>query len=110
MIGDPKQLPATVFSNKAQKKFYDRSLFLRFQLNGFPVHMLDTQYRMHPDISKFVSKNFYDSKLHNSDNILQLIGDPPFYKIPGFAPVTFFDIEVLNINDLIFREWKISQG
>lgn len=27
MVGDPKQLPATVFSNSAKRKRYDQSLF-----------------------------------------------------------------------------------
>jgi len=42
---------------------YERSLFERMQLSNFPVSMLSIQYRMHPDISYFPSKLFYDSKL-----------------------------------------------
>ena len=34
LVGDPKQLPATVLSNEAQKLQYGRSLFERLQVNA----------------------------------------------------------------------------
>lgn len=43
--------------------------------------MLDTQYRMHPDISAFPNKAFYDSRLkdgtRNEDGIIKAGLDPP---------------------------------
>ncbi|OAY66404.1 putative helicase MAGATAMA 3 [Ananas comosus] len=47
-VGDPVQLPATVISPTAGKFGYGTSLFKRFQEAGFPVQMLNVQYRMHP--------------------------------------------------------------
>lgn len=34
---------------------YGTSLFKRFQEAGFPVQMLKIQYRMHPEVSFFLS-------------------------------------------------------
>ncbi|CAN0050191.1 unnamed protein product, partial [Choristocarpus tenellus] len=53
LVGDPNQLPATVFSQGGRLTQYDRSLFQRLEACSHPVHMLDTQYRMHPIISSF---------------------------------------------------------
>lgn len=94
MIGDPNQLPATVFSRIGEGKKYGQSLFSRLQSAGYPVHMLDTQYRMHPQISKFISTAFYESKLLDYEKISKLIGDPKFYSISGLQPLTFFNIKV----------------
>jgi len=44
MIGDPKQLPATIFSTATQRKKYDQSMFHRFQLAGYPVHLLQVGF------------------------------------------------------------------
>lgn len=63
MIGDPQQLPATVF---AKNNFlYERSLFARFSETMIRerILLLNTQYRMHPDISLFPNRHFYNGKL-----------------------------------------------
>jgi len=44
LIGDPKQLPATVFSRVSQTMKYDQSLFYRLQRSGYPVHLLEVTY------------------------------------------------------------------
>ncbi|CAE8582721.1 unnamed protein product [Polarella glacialis] len=66
LVGDPKQLPATCFSEVAKNHDYDRSLFQRLQQSQHKVNMLSQQYRMHPAISYFPSQNFYDGKLLNA--------------------------------------------
>ncbi|KAL8113605.1 uncharacterized protein LOC141664415 isoform X2 [Apium graveolens] len=43
MVGDPKQLPATVISNVASKYLYQCSMFERLQRAGHPVLMLTKQ-------------------------------------------------------------------
>ncbi|XLT05295.1 hypothetical protein HN51_044044 [Arachis hypogaea] len=43
MVGDPKQLPATVLSNIASKYLYECSMFERLQRAGHPVIMLTEQ-------------------------------------------------------------------
>ena len=66
MVGDQKQLPATVFSNRLKGIGYDKPLFERLIDGGVVPIMLDTQYRMHPDISLFPSSQFYFGKLLNA--------------------------------------------
>ena len=44
LVGDPKQLPATVISPAAEGSGMARSLFERLQTQGHAVQMLDTQY------------------------------------------------------------------
>nr|XP_020650469.1 probable helicase senataxin [Pogona vitticeps] len=70
LVGDPKQLPPTVKSRKAQDCGYDQSLMGRLcqylklqeqenQAERLPVLQLTTQYRMHPDIWLFPAKYIY---------------------------------------------------
>jgi len=48
LIGDPNQLPATVFSRISLDLNYDQSLFERMMKCDYPVNILKVQYRMHP--------------------------------------------------------------
>nr|XP_056716139.1 probable helicase senataxin [Euleptes europaea] len=74
LVGDPKQLPPTVISAKAQDYNYDQSLMGRLcthleeqvqqnMIKDFPVLQLTTQYRMHPDICLFPSNYIYGRAL-----------------------------------------------
>ena len=45
LVGDPQQLPATIFSISGRMTKYDRSLFQRLEEGGHHVNMLNTQYR-----------------------------------------------------------------
>ena len=69
LAGDPKQLPATVFSPICVNKKYERSLFDRFQSHGWHTCLLNTQYRMHPIISRWPSETFYEGRLKNGKNV-----------------------------------------
>lgn len=93
MVGDPKQLPPTVFSKEAAKFQYEQSLFVRMQSN-FPdvVYLLDTQYRMHPDISVFPSRSFYDGLLKDGDGMAGL-RVRPWHASALLAPYRFFDVK-----------------
>jgi senataxin len=89
LVGDPCQLPATVFSRIARNGNYEQSLFQvgaisvceavlllnvyviiqRLCLSGHPVFMLEVQYRMHRHIAEYPSQRFYHGRLatyHNS--------------------------------------------
>ena len=55
LVGDPQQLPATIFSMSGRNTKYDRSLFARLEEAGHAVHMLDTQFRMVSSLSFLAS-------------------------------------------------------
>ncbi|KAK6911188.1 DNA2/NAM7 helicase-like, C-terminal [Dillenia turbinata] len=90
MVGDPKQLPATVLSSVASKYLYQCSMFERLQRAGYPVTMLTQQYRMHPEICRFPSLHFYDGKLLNGENMSSK--SAPFHETQGLGPYVFFDV------------------
>ncbi|XP_019057963.1 PREDICTED: uncharacterized protein LOC104812332 isoform X2 [Tarenaya hassleriana] len=90
MVGDPKQLPATVISNVASKFLYECSMFERLQRAGCPVHMLTHQYRMHPEICRFPSMHFYDNKLLDGDKMSSKSAS--FHETRYLGPYIFYDI------------------
>ena len=48
---------------------YGKSLFERFIENGIEYYLLDVQYRMHPDISEFPIKQFYQGDVYNAEKL-----------------------------------------
>ncbi|KAI4355924.1 hypothetical protein L6164_004648 [Bauhinia variegata] len=90
MVGDPKQLPATVLSNIASKYLYECSMFERLQRAGYPVIMLTEQYRMHPEICKFPSMHFYDDKLLNGSQMSNKSAS--FHQTKCLGPYVFYDV------------------
>lgn len=61
--------------------------------NRGSITMLDTQYRMHPEISRFPSTIFYDSKLQNALEVVER-ASAPWHKHARneFPPYCFFDV------------------
>ncbi|KAJ5734929.1 uncharacterized protein N7483_000054 [Penicillium malachiteum] len=96
LVGDPKQLPPTVLSKMASKFQYEQSLFVRMQKNhSKDVHLLDVQYRMHPDISRFPSLTFYDGKLEDGPNMAEL-NARPWHHSELLTPYRFFDVQGMH--------------
>lgn len=92
MVGDPNQLPPTVLSQAAASYNYEESLFVRMQRNSpKSVYLLDVQYRMHPEISKFPSAEFYHSRLTDGEGMFEK-NDRPWHKEYPLTPYHFFDI------------------
>ena len=93
IVGDPKQLPATVLSRRAIKLGLARSLHERLMYEcdvGYIV--LDVQYRMNPAISSFPSARFYNSKIANGENVC----NPNYGKGKGLLegrPYTFLQVD-----------------
>jgi senataxin len=93
LVGDPKQLPPTVLSRSAAKFGYEQSLFVRMQQNHpGDIHLLDTQYRMHPEISWFPSQQFYDGKLIDGPGMAEL-RQKPWHTSSILGPYRFFDVK-----------------
>lgn len=93
LVGDPKQLPPTVLSRIAASFGYEQSLFVRMQKNHPDrIHLLDTQYRMHPEISQFPSQRFYDGKLVDGSGLAKL-RQKPWHSTTLLGPYRFFDVK-----------------
>lgn len=92
LVGDPEQLPPTVLSRLAKSYGYEQSLFVRIQRNHpDDVHLLDTQYRMHPEISRFPSQQFYNSRLIDGEGMAKLRVQP-WHASSILGPYRFFDV------------------
>lgn len=93
LVGDPKQLPPTVLSQSAAKYGYDQSLFVRMQKNhAKDIHLLDMQYRMHPEISMFPSREFYEGLLQDGADMAKLRLQP-WHESALLGPYRFFDVK-----------------
>jgi len=118
LVGDHKQLPATVFSKLAESHLYSRSLFERLHQSGYPMCILKRQMRMHPAIAQFPSDLFYDGEIETAPNIMELIPAQPWSELPVFGPLVFYDIEAgkeevslqskVNEEEAVFVEYLIT--
>lgn len=90
LVGDIQQLPATIFSQQAEKLKFGRSMMERLNKDcGIPSSMLTIQYRMHPAICSFPSQAFYKGKLQCHSSVeLNPLALPKF-----LAPYSFIDIQ-----------------
>jgi senataxin len=89
LVGDPQQLPATIFNVSGRNTKYDRSLFQRLEEAGQEIFMLNEQYRMHPKISHFPRHIFYTGSLLDGPNVQsRQYGEPLLgsicSKVPSF--------------------------
>jgi senataxin len=105
MVGDPKQLPATIFSDKAKRAGYDRSLFERLTQSGVPNILLDTQYRMNPVISGFASRMFYQNRLRDGRNVREKDFGPRFIGNHVTAALSTFNHE----NECGEKNWRENE-
>lgn len=95
LVGDPCQLPATVFSRTAKRANYNQSLFQRLQVAGYPVLMLETQYRMHPLIAEYPSLRYYQGRLITGSQLITSDSHSmPYHDDPSgrFRPFLFHDV------------------
>ncbi|GAA6019068.1 hypothetical protein JCM10207_006307 [Rhodosporidiobolus poonsookiae] len=89
LIGDHKQLPAVVTSQEAKNERLHISLFERLlTTETVKSTLLDTQYRMRPDISAFPNLSFYHSALRDASVVSQRPPPPKsrFFADPADAP------------------------
>jgi hypothetical protein len=94
LVGDPRQLPATVFMSSSNARRYERSLFERLESGGHRVLSLTMQYRMHPEIRRFPSLHFYSDRLEDGPNVLTPAYNRPYHHDSRFQPFLFYDVRV----------------
>ncbi|KAI5408187.1 helicase sen1 isoform X2 [Lathyrus oleraceus] len=92
LIGDERQLPAVVKSKVTEEAGYGRSLFERLVLLGYKKHLLNTQYRMHPSISLFPNKEFYDEQLVDAPIVKEMEYNRCFLEGKMYASFSFINI------------------
>jgi hypothetical protein len=96
LIGDTKQLPATVLSQAAVRLRYDRSMMSKLIGEcAYPDSMLTIQHRMHPAISSWPSRQFYAGRLTNHVSVSHDVRVmPEMQNAPPFlAPYAFIDVQ-----------------
>ena len=97
LAGDHRQLPPTVVSREAEKGGLGLSLFERMiGLHPSASALLDTQYRMHPEIMEFPARAFYDGRLTAAPGLEKLrlsdlLAFPANDPILDDRPVVFLD-------------------
>ena len=60
---------------------------------GHEKHLLNVQYRMHPEISKFPVATFYDGKISNGPNVTSKSYDRMFLASKIFGPYSFINVD-----------------
>lgn len=94
--GDAHQLPPTIYSKEAAEGGLTTTLFDRLKdlLPASSQTLLRVQYRMHEDIMRFPSREFYEGKLIADESVARHVAA----ELPGAAPsdltsrpVTFVD-------------------
>lgn len=94
LVGDHKQLGPVIISRKSQKGRYDLPLMQRLILIGMRPSILKIQYRMHPGLSEFPSKAFYQGFLKDGVTAEQRTWPQPFVKWPNpDIPMFFWNIK-----------------
>ncbi|TVU16035.1 hypothetical protein EJB05_39582 [Eragrostis curvula] len=92
-IGDEYQLPALVKSKISDNAKFGRSVFERLSSLSYSKHLLNVQYRMHPEISKFPVATFYDGKISDGPNVTCKNYDRRFLRGIMFGPYSFINVD-----------------
>ena len=99
LIGDPKQLgpvvkefpKGSISPNLPDLGDLSQTLFHRWSRNEtIPYTFLDIQHRMHPDIMKFPSEEFYEGKLKAAASVCQRL--PVIFPWPTDKPLCFVNV------------------
>jgi senataxin len=76
----------------ADRAEFGRSLFERLVMLGYKKHMLNVQYRMHPSISMFPSKEFYDNQLSDAQIVTEISYNKRFLEGTMYGSYSFINI------------------
>ncbi|KAJ6290834.1 hypothetical protein OIU78_026562 [Salix suchowensis] len=89
---DELQLPAMVQSKISMEAEYGRSLFERLVKLGHEKHLLNTQYRMHPCISLFPNKEFYNGLIQDAATVKERNCQKQFLQGNMYGPYSFINV------------------
>ncbi|KAK9062135.1 hypothetical protein SSX86_019321 [Deinandra increscens subsp. villosa] len=92
LVGDERQLPAMVQSKICDKAEFGRSLFERLVLIGRKKHLLNVQYRMHPSISKFPNREFYNKNILDGVNVKSKAHEKRFLEGNMYGSYSFINV------------------
>ncbi|XWS57205.1 hypothetical protein CRYUN_Cryun09bG0154200 [Craigia yunnanensis] len=92
LIGDERQLPAMIQSKISGESEFGRSLFERLVLLGQKKQLLNVQYRMHPAISSFPNKEFYDGKILDATIVKHRSHEKRFLHGNMYGPYSFINV------------------
>ncbi|XVE85520.1 hypothetical protein DITRI_Ditri17bG0097300 [Diplodiscus trichospermus] len=92
LVGDERQLPATVLSNVSDEAGFGRSLFQRLSTLGHSKHLLNIQYRMHPSISYFPNAMFYHNQIVDAARVKHKSYEKHYLPWPMFGPYSFINV------------------
>lgn len=60
---------------------------------GYSKHLLNVQYRMHPEISRFPVATFYDGKISDGSNVTSKNYERKFLASKIFGPYSFINVD-----------------
>ncbi|KAF6174661.1 hypothetical protein GIB67_006313 [Kingdonia uniflora] len=92
LIGDERQLPATVISKISEEAEFGRSMFERLVSLGHKKHLLNVQYRMHPSISLFPNTEFYNKQISDAPNVNESTYKRQILQGNMFGPLSFINV------------------
>ncbi|KAG5534410.1 hypothetical protein RHGRI_022510 [Rhododendron griersonianum] len=92
LVGDERQLPANVHYKICQPAEFERSLFERLVILGHKKHLLNVQYRMHPSISLFPNREFYESKILDGPNVKEQAYNRCFLRGSMYGSYSFINV------------------
>jgi tetratricopeptide (TPR) repeat protein len=99
VMGDPKQLRPTVIEPVCEKAGFGESFLGQvYKLHPGKIHLLDTQYRMDPEILRFPNTSFYKGRIKCGQNVLSR--EPPVER-----PFLFVDTQGRGQEENIKYSW-----
>ncbi|KAH7852483.1 hypothetical protein Vadar_025339 [Vaccinium darrowii] len=104
LVGDERQLPAMVQSEICQSAEFGRSLFERLVTLGHKKHLLNFQYRMHPSISLFPNREFYESKILDGPKVKEQNYERRF--LPGSMYGSYAFINISDGKEETYSRYK----
>ena len=85
-------IQSNYFCQVSEEANFGRSLFERLASLGHKKHLLNVQHRMHPSISLFPNREFYDNKILDSQNVEQRSYSKSFLPGKMYGSYSFINV------------------